>query len=401
MNDFTLPPDSYWTKGLLRNRSVHVVLRIFLTPYFKIRNRFHYKKYKPQDSTFLLLTNHNSTVDHFLNAIAVKGYIRFVVSDHLLRKGFLSKLLRFLVNPIPRRKAVSGENTVRMIQQNLRLGIPVILYAEGNRSFNGRTGFISPRTGDLVKHATGSLITYRIDGAYMQTPRWGHTLRKGPIFGQVVREYSRAELSKMTSEEIYAHICEDLYSDAYAYQREHLYKYKDAHRAEYLETTLFVCPSCGCVGALKSAGNTFGCSCGMRVTVNEYGFFEGEGVRFDNVYDWDMWQRGELKRLADAARGTHTELTHDDRAVLYHVNGNTKALLGENLRMTIYGDSLSFEGDTTHTFPIEDVSAMGVAHTSFLYFTCAGEYYEVRNATIWPANKYFALHRMIRGMRYV
>ena len=397
-----LPADSYWTKGLWRNKAFYALMRPPMTLYFRLRNHFHFKRYTPRDKTFLLLTNHNSTVDHFLNAIAVKSYIRFVVSDHLMRKGIGSWALRFLVNPIPRRKASSGEPTVKMIRQNLHLGIPVIMYAEGNRSFNGRTGFISPRTGQLVKDAEGSLITYRIDGAYMQTPRWGHTLRKGPVFGQVVREYSREELDRMSAEEIYAHIYEDLYCDAYAYQKEHKYLYKGDKRCEYLETTLFVCPRCGKTGGLKSDNNRFFCSCGMEVTMNEMGFFEGADAKFETVYDWDMWQRNILMDLTAAAKGTDSLITEDSDAILYKVDGDNKSVMAENLKMSLYGDRLEFtNGSSKFTFLMADLSAMAVAHTSVLFFTCAGTYYEVHNKHVWPANKYFALHRMLCGMKYV
>ena len=81
-----LPADSYWTKGLWRNKAFYALMRPPMTLYFRLRNHFHFKRYTPRNKTFLLLTNHNSTVDHFLNAIAVKSYIRFVVSDHLMRQ---------------------------------------------------------------------------------------------------------------------------------------------------------------------------------------------------------------------------------------------------------------------------------------------------------------------------
>ena len=396
----TLPPDSVWTKGLWRGKLLHVALRPALSVFFRVRNRFHYKAYKPESKTFLLLTNHNSTCDHFLNALGVRSYIRFVVSDHLMRKGFGSAVLKFLVNPIPRRKGTSGQPTVEMIKQNLRLGIPVIMYAEGNRSFNGRTGFISPRTGQLVKDAEGSLITYRIDGAYMQTPRWGHTLRKGPLYGQVVHEYPREELDKMSVEEINAHIHEDLYSDAYAYQREHKFRYPGKGLAEHLETTLFVCPVCGKIDTLKSSGDRFFCKCGFETKVNEYGFFEGG--RFETVYDWDMWQRGELKRMADTAKSGSSVITRDTDTILYEVNGDNKKVLGSGLELTLESDRMVFSNAINKfEFKLADMKATAVAHTAFLYFSCLDKYYEVHCAHIWPANKYFAFHRIINGMEYV
>lgn len=394
--------DAYWTKSLTRNKCVFAVLRWPITWFIRLKFKFKAETYTPKNKTFLLLTNHNSTVDHFMNCVGVKGYMRFVVSDHLMRKGFLSAALRFLVNPIPRRKGESGQKTVEMIKQNLSLGVPVILYAEGNRSFNGRTGFISPRTGNLVKEAEGALITYRIEGAYMQTPRWAKNKRKGPVFGKVVNEYSREELNKMTVEEINRRIAEDLFVDEYENQRRNPIAYPGRDLAENLETTLFTCPKCGKIGLLKSHGNDFLCECGMKTSLNEYGFFVGGDLPFDNVYDWDKWQNAEFMKKRDALVEERAFVTEDTGITLLEVRGNTKTPVITGGSMRLYGDRLVFEGaGEKREFALSDIRQMGVAHTSFLFFSASDNYYDVRADHIWAARKYFALHRMLTGMEYV
>ena len=394
--------DKYWKKGLWRNKCVFAVLRWPITAFLRLKFDFRAKRYTPKNKTFLLLTNHNSTMDHFMNAAGVKGYMRFVVSDHLMRKGLLSFALRFLVNPIPRRKGGSGAQAVEMIKKNLSLGIPVILYAEGNRSFNGRTGFISPRTGALVKEAEGALITYRIEGAYMQTPRWAKYKRKGPVFGKVIGEYSREELNKMTVEEINRLIARDLFVDEYANQRANKIPYRGENLAENLETALFTCPKCGEIGMLESKGNEFFCKCGMKTRLNEYGFFEGGGLPFDNVYDWDKWQNAAFVDRVDSLKKENALVTEDTGIVLFEVFGNEKKTLMENARMRLFADRLVFEADgKTETVLLSDIRQTGVAHTQFLYFSAGERYFEVRADHIWCARKYFALHRMLTGMEYV
>ena len=140
----------------------------------------------------------------------------------------------------------------------------------------------------------------------------------------------------------------------------------------------------------------------MEVTMNETGFFEGADAKFETVYDWDMWQRNILMDMTAAAKGTDSLITEDDGATLYEVHGDSKTVLGEDLKMSLCGDRLEFtNGFAKFTYPMTGLTAMAVAHTSVLFFTCAGTYYEVHNKHIWPANKYFALHRMICGMKYV
>ena len=109
-----------------------------------------------------------------------------------------------------------------------------------------------------------------------------------------------------------------------------------------------------------------------------------------------------MQKRVDECKRTGEMITGEEDAKVYRVSGDSKDLLGENMSMLLWPDRLEFIAPGGKlVFPIEKISQMAVAHTAFLYFSCMGHYYEVRNAHVWPANKYFALHRMIRGMEYV
>ena len=399
----TMPSDQYWTKGLRRSRALTGLLKKPFALFLRCFYDYHVVPYTPGDDTFLLITNHNSTCDHFLNAVAITKHMRYVVSDHLFRKGFISVLLRFFLNPIPRKKGAGGEKTREMIKQNLRLGIPVILYVEGNRSFNGATGFTYPRTGQMIKEAgKGSLVTFRIEGAYLQTPRWAKYKRKGPIYGSVVHEYSRKELNAMTAEEINRHIYEDIYENAYLNQRNVMRPYPGKALAEHLETALFTCPICGRMDTLKSAGDEFFCACGMKTRMNEYGFFEGGDLPFDSVYAWDKWQNEAFNIRKDALIAENALVTEDNGITLYEVTGCRKTRVMKNARMKLYADRIAFESDgKQHIFFLTDIPQTGVAHTQFLYFSAQDRFFEVRCNHLWSARKYFVLHRLLRNLPYI
>ena len=398
-----IPSDAFWKKGLWRGKALFALLkppfRLFLKHFFD----YSVDPYTPKDDTFLVVTNHNSTADHFLNAVGITKYMRYVVSDHLFRKGAVSFLLRFFLNPIPRRKGGKGEITREMIKQNLRLGIPVILYVEGNRSFNGKTGFTYPRTGQMIKEAgRGSLVTFRIEGAYLQTPRWARYKRKGPIFGYAVHEYPREELNRMTAEEINRRIYEDICENAYKHQRKVMRPYKGKALSEHLETALFTCPGCGKMDTLKSKGDEFFCTCGMKTRMNEYGFFEGGDLPFDNVYSWDKWQNEAFLKKADQLKAEKKLITRDTGITLFEVMGYKKKKLMKNADLSLYPDRIEFLSDgKKEVFYLSDIPQMGVAHTQFLYFSMKDRYFEVRCDHLWSARKYFALHRMLMGLEYI
>ncbi len=398
-----LTSDRYWTKGIWRGKALFAFLKPVFRVFLKYFFDYSVDPYTPKDDVFLVVTNHNSTADHFLNAVGITKYMRYVVSDHLFRKGFLSCLLRFFLKPIPRRKGGKGEPTREMIKQNLRLGIPVILYVEGNRSFNGKTGFTYPRTGQMIKEVgRGSLVTFRIEGAYLQTPRWAEHKRKGPIFGYAVHEYPREELNQMTADEINRLIYRDICENAYAHQRKVMRPYPGKALAEHLETAIFTCPKCGKMDTLKSRGNEFFCTCGMKTRLNEYGFFEGGDLPFDNVYSWDKWQNEAFLNRVDCLIAQNALVTQDKGISLYEVNGCKKKRVMKNACLSLYADRLEFAcGDEKRVFFLSDIPQMGVAHTQFLYISVKDGYYEVRCDHLWSARKYFALHRMLLKLEYV
>jgi hypothetical protein len=69
---------------------------------------------------------------------------------------------------------------------------------------------------------------------------------------------------------------------------------------------------------MKSKGNKFGCfNCGMKIKVDNYGFFEPvnrDSIVFDNIRDWFNWEKKELRELVHFhfERGTMEALFFDD-----------------------------------------------------------------------------------------
>ena len=108
----------------------------------------------------LLIPNHVSAWDPLLVAMSLRDkQVYYVASEHIFRLGFVTKLLEWLVGPIPRRKASSGADTVKACLRHLRAGHSICLFAEGEQSWDGLTQPIFPATGKLAKSSGASLVT--------------------------------------------------------------------------------------------------------------------------------------------------------------------------------------------------------------------------------------------------
>jgi transcription elongation factor Elf1 len=92
------------------------------------------------------------------------------------------------------------------------------------------------------------------------------------------------------------------------------------HKAEYLESVLFYCLECNSMNSLCSQGNEFFCNaCGMRVRVNDTGFFEkinkAEKIP-DTILEWSNKQLEYIKGF-DFSGFTDKPLFRDNDVILY------------------------------------------------------------------------------------
>ena len=339
--------------------------------------------------TFLVLANHNTDWDPLLLALAFPKYMSFVASEHIFRWGFLGKLIVFLVAPIARLKGTTAGDTAMTMLRRLKKGVNVAMFAEGNRSFDGRTGTILPATGKLARSSGAGLITYRFDGGYFTSPRWGGgALRRGKLTGRVVNVYTPEQLKAMSVAEVNAAICQDLFVDAYAVQREEMVPYKGKNLAVGLETLLCRCPVCGQLDSLHSHNDTLSCDCGFSVRYNEYGFFEGDKVPYDNITDWDAAQTEALCALADSITDNCTPIFSNQNMVLKEVLPEHKSLDLGCGSITLYTDRLECCGES---FTLNEISGFSIRGAQTVNMNARGRNFEISSAQPCCTRKYMLI----------
>ena len=385
-------------QAMHRHRAVYRFCKATLGGIIQNIYGFHPEKAQLGKGPYLITANHNGDLDPALVAMSFPDHMYFVASEHIFRKGFASWLLKYLFAPISRVKgmtdATAALNIIRAIKKNTN----VFLFAEGNRSYNGVTGPIFPATGKLAKATGASLVTYRMEGGYLTTPRWSHGTRKGHMRGYVVNIYTPEQLKQMTPEEVNDRIREDIMEDAFDRQRTMPYRYKGKDLAKGLENALYFCPKCGRIGTLKSEKDIFSCTCGFRVRFSETGFFEkvepgDPELPFETVRDWDFWQD---KRIVEyAASLGEDEIAYSDPDVkLIGVGRKHKDSRLEIGTLSISKEALSVG---SHRFPLENISSMGLMGTYKMMFSVDGQSYELRAAKKpYCGRKYYTFYELLK-----
>jgi 1-acyl-sn-glycerol-3-phosphate acyltransferase len=332
----------------------------------------------------LVLCNHNTDYDFLLLALMSKEPMDFVATESILRMGLIPRLVAKKARLILHDKGSKGVGTLKSITKRIKAGRSVMLFPEGNRSFDGRTGRLSPAVGKIVKMTGAAIVIYRITGGYLTTPRWGHGIRRGKMMGTVARVLSPKEVSEMSAKELQSLIEKELYTDAYEEQERSRIAYKSRKRGEYLETLLFACPSCKRVGTLSSRKSALGCTCGFRLVLDEFGYLKDKDGRQCTITEAFSQQK---RLLADMLQRSPDEPLWQDEVTMLRLGMGHSELEEKRCRLTCYREQLMI-GDEELGY--SDIQSIDIVQRNRLSIHMAGEswHYEFTGSRTFNAVKY-------------
>lgn len=378
---------------IIKNRHdfIYKILIRVIRPYLKHVN-YTYDKPRHIPGPFIALSNHNTDLDTMLVSVCFLDQMYYIASENCFRKGFKSKVLAWAFGPISKIKGASDTLAVMKAIRYLKEGKNICIFPEGGRSFTGITTPVQVATGKLVKISGASLVTFKIQGAYLKIPRWGFGMRDGSWNGKFVNIYTPEQLKNMTPEEITDCINRDLYEHAYETQAANPVKYDGENLALGLECGVCICPECKSIGKLKTEGDDIFCTkCNMRATVGEYAFFN-DGFKFKSVAQWDEWQEKYFRENV-------CELYDDDVMLRTFDSEHNTVELGKG-RFELKDASFIFTptGKEPVVLPIADIPDASVFSRSNFNFTNNkdGLHYELYADRLINVRKYFSNWKICR-----
>ena len=138
---------------------------------------------------------------------------------------------------------------------------------------------------------------------------------------------------------------------------------------------------------MRSLGDRFFClDCGYEARYTEAGFFAGDGVVFDTVRDWNVWQDEKIALLCESAGDG--EIFSDGGMELYEVqSGRDMKKLGEG-EMRLYRDRLLLPGGVE--LPAGKITGMSLRGQKDLFIGFGSTHYLVRSPYVRCTQKYAA-----------
>ena len=373
--------DTQWIRP--RHAVVFALLRPLLRPFVRWRYSVQVDAFREEGNRpYLIVMNHQTGFDQFFVAMAFRQPIYFLATEDIFSLGWVSRLIRWLVAPIPIRKQTTDIQAVKNCIRVAREGGTICLAPEGNRTFHGRTVYMNPSIASLTKKLGLPLAVFRIEGGYGIQPRWSDVVRKGKMRAYVSRVIEPEEYRDMTGPELFALIEKELSVDEVNVTGE----YRHRKNAEFLERAMYVCPWCG-LSTFESHDDIIRCTkCGRKIRHLPTKELEGIGFDFPHrfVGDWYEAQNAYVNAL-DLTTLTEEPLYEETVQVSRVHAARYKELLKKQATVRLYGDRITLDD---RVFPLDTVGAVVVLGKNKINLYDGQEILQLKGSKRFNALKY-------------
>ena len=371
------PRHAFWTAFLMK----------FVGAYAKIKYRIKVSKFKDQGKRpYLILLNHQTSFDQFFVAMAFKGAVYYVASEDLFSMGFASKVINYLVKPIPIKKQTTDARASMTCVKIAREGGTIALAPEGNRTFSGKTEYINPSIVKLAKLIKLPIAFFRIEGGYGVQPRWSNVKRKGKMRAFVSKVLEPEEFLKMSDDELFNTIKTEL--NVFEAKADGNFYHKKS--AEYLERAVYVCPKCG-LSTFYSKGQLISCkNCNLTAKYLPDKRLSGEGEEFpfEFVNDWYEYQNEFINKFNPLEHTDKPLYSDKVKFFIVHLYKN-KEKLSKKAIAELYGDKIVVKyGGKQDEFLFNELTAVTVLGKNKVNFYFNDQVYQIKGDKRFNALRY-------------
>ena len=381
-----------------RHKLVTEILRVFLSPYCRLRYGIKVSRFKEQQKRpYLILMNHQTPFDQFFVGMAFKGPIYYLATEDIFSNGWISSIIRYLVAPIPIKKQTTDIKAILNCIRVSREGGTIALAPEGNRTYSGRTEYMSPSIVPLAKKLGVPIVLFRIEGGYGVEPRWSDVIRKGKMKGYVSRVIPPEEYASMTDDQLYTEIKDGLYVNEANANGEFRHK----RLAEYLERAVYICPFCG-LSAFESNRDIIECkSCHRQIRYTKHKELIGVGFDFPFrfVADWYDYQLDYVNAL-DVTALTEKPIYLERARALEVIPCEKKNLVADNAAVSLYGDRIVLDLQASQLcFEFDSTSAVTVLGRNKLNIYSDGKIYQLKGDKRFNALKFVHIYHRYKNIK--
>jgi 1-acyl-sn-glycerol-3-phosphate acyltransferase len=178
------------------------------------------KRNVPTSGPLLIVANHQSWFDPFLVGIALPRKIRIMARRTLFTNSPALGTFLTTLDIIPVNQEGFAREGLRLTRERLDAGEAVLMFPEGQRSWDGKIGDLRPGVSLLIRQTKAPVLPVGIAGAWDAWPRWRLLPTMSPLIlppnkatiaVSVGRPLDGERLAKMEREEMLAELSKEMH----------------------------------------------------------------------------------------------------------------------------------------------------------------------------------------------
>lgn len=270
--------------------------RIFVYTY--IRPKFNVVVEKNSDPIpkppFIMVSNHGTFFDPWIVGHFSKYPVSIMNNEDAFHAPWIIRWYLKNIGTFPKKKGAHDYKAMKTTLKRINLGYPVLIFPEGQTTWDGSTQVIFSGIEKIIKRSKASLVMFNLKGNFLSKPWWAKTFRKGKV--RVNRKVlSKDQVQSLSEQEILEAILTHIKTNDILDEQNLSTEFKGEELATGLERFPWLCRHCQTEDTLVTSGDTITCSqCHKSWTIDTHCRITPaleNTTPINNLHEWIAWHK--------------------------------------------------------------------------------------------------------------
>lgn len=328
---------------------------------------------------FVMIGNHANFFDPWFVGVYSRFGLSIMMNDDGFRGSKLTKWYLEAIGAFAKKKGAHDYTAMKKTLNLLRNGYPVLIFPEGQTSWDGETQPLYGGIEKIVKRGRCPLVMMNLHGNFLTRPWWSETSRRGRI-GIRAKVLQPEEMKAQSDPELLDTIKTYLYNNDVKNEENRKVPFVGKDLAKGLERFMWICRHCQVEDALVTNGNTVTCTaCSATWEMDAHCRFKPllpAHAEIGDLHDWSLWHKEQVKAKLTAAKPDDILTTSDD-VHLSTEDENSRFMDQAKGRLTLTPLTIKFtpENGETLRWVRSEISDYVIQKKDILEFRADGKYY--------------------------
>ena len=336
-----------------------IFVYVYIRPKFNIADDTNYDPVpKPP---FIMISNHATFFDPWIVGHHSNRPIAIMNNEDAFHAPWVIRWYLKNIGTFPKKKGGADYKAMKTTLKRLKLGYPVLIFPEGQTTWDGATQPIYSGIEKIAKKSKVPLVMINVKGNFSSKPWWADTYRKGKV-RVTCKVLSKKQIASLSEQEILEAIIHHVTNNDLFDEEMLNTEFTGERLACGLQRFVWICKHCQSEDTLDTKDNTISCShCKSSWTIDSHFRLtptEPNTTAIGNLYEWATWHKEQVRKKI--ATADSKDMLATNNGVLYsdiNLNGQFTTIAEGTLALS--KESLTFdaaEKEKSFALEVKDIT---------------------------------------------